>query len=56
VAATALAGHALQRRFEALQLPPTQRIELGAYRAYGMVWAATSGCYALQIDGMTFRS
>ncbi len=45
-----------RRPFGAMQFPaagPT--IDLGRYKAHSLnVWAATPGCYALQIDGATF--
>jgi len=48
-------GYGVQRPFSALQFPPSFAIDLGAFKAYGIsVWAATPGCYALQIDGATF--
>jgi len=46
-------GH---RPFAAIQFPGTaSAIDFGKYKAHGLnVWATSSGCYALQLDGKTF--
>lgn len=49
-------GYAGRQPFAAMQFPPVgYTIPLGDYKAHSLsVWAATPGCYALQIDGKTF--
>jgi hypothetical protein len=49
-------GPSGRRPVEAMQFPSAgPAIHLGAYKARGlMVWAATTGCYAVQIDGPKF--
>jgi len=44
-------GH---RPFAAMRFPPRgSTARVGAYRHWGLlVWAATPGCYAMQIDGL----
>jgi hypothetical protein len=45
-----------RRPFAAIQFPATAAaIDFGKYKAHGLnVWATSSGCYALQLDGKTF--
>jgi hypothetical protein len=45
-----------RRPFTAIQFPATaSAIDFGTYKAHGLnVWATSSGCYALQLDGKTF--
>jgi hypothetical protein len=45
-----------RRPFEAMQFPARgSTARVGSYRFWGLlVWATTPGCYALQVDGLSF--
>ena len=51
-------GHTGRRPFAAIQFPTVgYTIPLGSHKAHSLnVWATAAGCYAVQIDGMTFSS
>lgn len=49
-------GYVGRYPYAAMQFPPVgYKIEVGRYKAHSLnIWAATAGCYGLQIDGKSF--